>query len=70
MRAGVPCGPVMNLDAVVAHPHTRHSGMLVEIGDYAGTGSPIKFGRTKASYRRRPPKLGEHNIEVLKPVPK
>jgi crotonobetainyl-CoA:carnitine CoA-transferase CaiB-like acyl-CoA transferase len=65
MKSGVPCGPVLNLDAVVAHPHTQHSEMLVTMDDYSGTASPIKFSRTKATYRRKPPRLGEHNAEVL-----
>jgi hypothetical protein len=29
--------------------------MLVEIGDYRGIGSPIKLGRTPATYRKAPP---------------
>jgi formyl-CoA transferase len=65
MAAGVPCGPVRGLDAVASHPHTRHSEMLVAIENYAGTASPIKFGRTKATYRRKPPVLGEHNDDIL-----
>lgn len=60
---GVPCGPVLGLDEVVAHPHTAHRGMLVEIGDYRGTGSPIKLDRTPATYRLAPPAFGEHTEE-------
>ncbi|MBN9429426.1 MAG: CoA transferase [Burkholderiales bacterium] len=58
IEAGVPCGPVLALDAVVAHPHTHHRGMLVQIGEYRGTGSPIKLSRTPASYRLAPPAFG------------
>ncbi|WP_173934733.1 CoA transferase [Chelativorans sp. Marseille-P2723] len=66
IRSGVPCGPVLSIDNVVDHPHTSHREMLVEIGEYRGTASPIKLSRTPASYRRKPPKFGEHNSEVLK----
>ena len=66
IRAGVPCAPVLTVDAVVAHPHTRHRGMVVEMGeDYIGVGAPVKLSRTPATYRRPPPRLGEHTEEVL-----
>jgi hypothetical protein len=31
-------------------------------------GSPIKMSRSRASYRRPPPRLNEHGGEVLGPV--
>src|SRR5690606_24685516 len=46
IEAGVPCGPVHDVGEVLAHPHTQHREMIVEIGSYKGTGSPIKLGRT------------------------
>ncbi|WP_299362078.1 CoA transferase [uncultured Paracoccus sp.] len=65
IQAGVPCGGVRTIDRVVADPHTLHRGMVVDIGEYRGTGSPIKLSRTPASYRRAPPKFAEHTAEVL-----
>lgn len=65
IKAGVPCGAVRTIDKVVDDPHTRHRGMVVDIGAYRGTGSPIKLSRTPASYRRAPPAFGEHTREVL-----
>ncbi|QCP53520.1 CoA transferase [Trinickia violacea] len=65
IRAGVPCGPVQTVDRVVDHPHTRHRGLLVELGDYRGTGTPIKLSRTPASYRTAPPALGADTRAVL-----
>ncbi|NBF01816.1 CoA transferase [Pseudomonas sp. Fl5BN2] len=62
---GVPCGSIATVDQVVAHPHTRHRGLLVEIGDYRGIGSPVKLSRTPASYRSAPPTLGQHTRGVL-----
>ena len=58
--AGVPSGPVLDIDAVTAHSHTRHRGMIVERGNYRGTGSPIKLSRTPVTYRLPPPSLNEH----------
>ncbi|TDV27259.1 crotonobetainyl-CoA:carnitine CoA-transferase CaiB-like acyl-CoA transferase [Paraburkholderia caballeronis] len=65
IAAGVPCGPVQTVDAVAAHPHTRHRKMLVELGDYRGTGSPVKLSRTPATYRTPPPALGADTRAVL-----
>ena len=64
--AGVPAGPVLTLAEVVEHPHTHHRGMIVDIANYRGTGSPIKMSRTPATYRLPPPTFGEHNAEILK----
>lgn len=61
---GVPCGPVQPLSGVVNHPHTAHRGMTVQSGGVRGTGAPVKLSRTPASYRRAPPKLGEHGEEL------
>ncbi|MDF1585794.1 CaiB/BaiF CoA transferase family protein [Marinimicrococcus flavescens] len=65
IESGVPCGAVRTIDAVVDDPHTRHRGMVVDIDDYRGTGSPIKLSRTPASYRQRPPAFAQHADEVL-----
>nr|RDS97111.1 CoA transferase [Cereibacter sphaeroides f. sp. denitrificans] len=66
IKAGVPCGAVRSIDAVMADPHTVHRQMVVDIGAYRGTGSPIKLSRTPASYRRAPPQFAEHSAEVLR----
>lgn len=66
IQAGVPCGAIATIDTVVAHPHTAHRGMLVDIGDdYRGIGSPVKLSRTPATYRSAPPTLGQNTREVL-----
>ena len=39
--------------------------MVVEKDGYRGTGVPIKFGRTPAEVRRKPPLFGQHTREVL-----
>jgi hypothetical protein len=61
----VPCGPVQTVDVVARHPHTLHRGLVVEMGEYRGTASPIKLSRTPASYRCAPPALGADTREVL-----
>lgn len=57
IRMGVPCGAVRTIDEVVADPHTAHREMIVDIGAYRGTGSPIKLSRTPVSYHSAPPAL-------------
>jgi len=66
MKIGVPCGPILDIGQVANHPHTQYSGMLVEIDDYKGTASPIRLSRTPVSYRRKPPKFGQHSAEILR----
>lgn len=65
IRAGVPCGAVRSIDQVVDDPHTRHREMVVDIGAFRSTGSPIKMSRTPASYRLAPPGFAEHTAEIL-----
>lgn len=57
LRAGVPAAAVQTVDQALAHPHTKHRGMVLEQGEYKGVGSPIKLSRTPASLRKLPPEL-------------
>ncbi len=66
LEIGLPAGPVLDVAAVMSHPHTRHREMVVEMADgYRGTGIPIKFARTPGAARRPPPAFGEHGDEIL-----
>lgn len=57
---GVPCAPILPVSAALQHPHTRHRGMVVKIGErYTGVGAPIKLSRTPATYRLAPPVRSE-----------
>jgi crotonobetainyl-CoA:carnitine CoA-transferase CaiB-like acyl-CoA transferase len=58
VRAGVPCAPIQDVATALADPHTQHRKMVVQIGErYRGVASPIKLGRTPASYRLAPPEF-------------
>ncbi|MCZ8111027.1 MAG: CaiB/BaiF CoA transferase family protein [Betaproteobacteria bacterium] len=58
VEAGVPCAPIQDVATALADAHTEHRGMVVGIGEsYRGVASPIKLGRTPASYRLEPPGL-------------
>ena len=65
IRYGVPCGPVLNIEEALAHPHVAHRGMVLREGDYVAIAAPVKLSRTPASLRRLPPKIGEHDAEIL-----
>ena len=62
---GVPCGPVLDVPDVVAHPHTRHRDMVVDEAGYRGTGTPVKLSRTPGGVRRLPPAFGADTRAVL-----
>jgi len=74
LAAGVPAGPILGLDRVLAESHT-HARRMVEDLDHpvAGRihtlGFPIKLHGTPARVRRPPPLLGEHTDEVLRSLP-
>jgi len=70
-RAGVPCGPVLDLAQVFADPQVLAREMLVEMPMRDGavfktTGLPIKLSRTAGRIDRCPPGLGEHTDEILR----
>lgn len=69
--AGVPCGPVLDLQQVFADPQVLARDMLVqlahpEVGTFKTTGLPVKLSQTPGRIERRPPLLGEHTDEVLR----
>jgi formyl-CoA transferase len=70
--AGVPCGPINNLDQVFDDPQVRHRELRVAVAHAAGevtlVANPIKFSATPIAYDRAPPLLGEHTGEVLHSV--
>jgi crotonobetainyl-CoA:carnitine CoA-transferase CaiB-like acyl-CoA transferase len=66
MAVGVPCGPVLDVAAAMAHPHAAARGRVVKLGEYQGTASPISLSRTPASYRLAPPAFGRDTVQVLR----
>ena len=72
-RAGVPSGPINDLDQVFADPQVVHRGMRVTAphpaaGEVAMVANPIKFSATPITHDRAPPLLGQHTDEVLESV--
>lgn len=68
--AGVPCGPINNLDEVFANPQVIAREMCVELphpaaGQVSVVGNPIKLSATPVQYQAAPPLLGQHTKQVL-----
>ena len=69
-EAGVPCGPIYDLDQMYHDPQVLARNMLVEqqdpeLGTLRNIGIPVKLSATPGRIRRRAPDLGEHTREVL-----
>lgn len=70
---GVPCGPINDLESAINDPHALGRGSRVkqdyphaEKGYVETLGNPIKLSGTPITYRRPPPRVGQHTDEVLK----
>jgi crotonobetainyl-CoA:carnitine CoA-transferase CaiB-like acyl-CoA transferase len=69
-RFGAPIAPVNDLGAFLVDPQVVAGGAVVPVEDaHAGPmrflGNPVRFPDTPTSFRRLPPRLGEHTDEVL-----
>jgi CoA:oxalate CoA-transferase len=69
-KAGVPCGPVLNIKEAIEHPHIQARDMMVHIqhptvGDCHIQGVPIKLSETPGSVDTPAPLLGQHNREIF-----
>jgi len=70
-KAGVPNGPINDLEQVYAEPQVKARGIRVDLdhpvaGKLPTVASPMRFSGTPVEYRRGPPVLGEHTVEVLR----
>ena len=69
-NAGVPCGPIYNIEQVYADPHVQSREMSVALehpksGSIRNIGVPVKLSDTPGSVRTPAPVLGQHSDEVL-----
>jgi crotonobetainyl-CoA:carnitine CoA-transferase CaiB-like acyl-CoA transferase len=68
--AGVPSAPILRVDQVMDEPQTSASGMLVSAphprhAGYRSVALPIRWNGARPGVRRVPPRLGEHDADVL-----
>ena len=68
--AGVPCGPINNLQEVFENPQVQARGMKIELthktaGKVPLIRGPMRFSETPVEHKLGPPVLGQHTDEVL-----
>ncbi|CAB3682471.1 CaiB/BaiF CoA transferase family protein [Paraburkholderia rhynchosiae] len=69
--AGVPCGPINDLEDVFADPHVQARNVRIEMAhplakQVALVANPIRMSESPVQYRHAPPTLGQHTGEVLR----
>jgi crotonobetainyl-CoA:carnitine CoA-transferase CaiB-like acyl-CoA transferase len=69
-EAGIPSGPIYNLDEALSDAQVLSRDMVVEYdhpqaGRVKSIGFPIKFSESEFRVRNHPPLLAEHNREIL-----
>jgi len=63
--AGVPAGPINDLEGVFADPQVKARGLQIAPEGHPGVRSPMTFSGAELQLDRPAPKLGEHQAEVL-----
>ena len=69
-EVGVPCARVATIPDVVANRQLRYRGQIAQIdhpsvGTFSMQGPTIKLSASPMAIRRPPPRLGEHDDEIL-----
>ncbi len=69
VAGGIPSGPINFPDETLTDEHLKARGMIVELehpslGMVKSIGNPILMSENGPTYRRYPPRLGEHNEEI------
>ncbi|MBU1253238.1 MAG: CoA transferase [Alphaproteobacteria bacterium] len=59
-EAGVPAGPINDLDAVFADPQVQARGLQIELDGMPGVRSPFTFSDAELALDRPSPRHGEH----------
>lgn len=67
--AGIPCGPVNDMQHLFAEPQVLHRGAVQhvphpDLGDLAQIANPLRASLTPPAIDRPPPRLDEHTAEV------
>jgi crotonobetainyl-CoA:carnitine CoA-transferase CaiB-like acyl-CoA transferase len=73
LDAGIPAGPILTYPEAFESEHGRYRRMCMEIdhpieGKVKNIGFPVKLLGTPQQVRRHPPRLGEHNEEIISEI--
>ena len=63
--AGVPCGPINDMQQVFEDVQVKHLGIAQALGDAQYVGQPFTLSRTPSAIAAHPPGLGEHTDAIL-----
>lgn len=68
--AGIPCGPVLNIEEAINHPQIQSREMMVHVehptaGDMYFQGVVPKLSETPGTVEEPSPLLGQHNREIF-----
>lgn len=69
-KAGVPCGPINDLQQVFADPQVQARGLRLDLPNALGSStpqvaSPLRLSVTPVAYLSAPPLLGQHTDSLL-----
>ncbi|WP_353211975.1 CoA transferase [Rhodovarius sp.] len=64
-EAGVPCGPINNMQQVFADAQVKHLGIAQALGETTYLGQPFTLSRTASAITSHPPAIGEHSAAIL-----
>ena len=69
--AGVPNGPINNIQQVFEEPQVIARGMKIALdhplaGTAPSVASPMRFSATPLQFKAPPPTLGQHTDEILR----
>lgn len=70
-KAGVPCGPINDLQQVFADPQVQARGLRLDLPNALGSttpqvASPLRLSETPVAYHSAPPLLGQHTDAFLR----
>ncbi len=69
-NCGVPVGPINNIDEIFSESYAQERQLVRQLqhplaGAVATVANPVRFSGTPVEYRRAPPMLGQHTVEIL-----
>lgn len=61
----IPCGPINTVTDALELAERMNLNPVIDVDGVRQVANPVRYSRTPVTYRRRPPRLGEHDITEL-----